>query len=95
MPKPARYLAVYDVSDSRERERVSRVLEGIGFRIQESVFECLLTVALRERLRRDLEALGLETGFVLLYRINDNAKRIDIGKVPENPFDDSHYAYVI
>ncbi len=95
MPKPAKYVAVYDVSDDKERERVSAVLEGAGFRIQESVFECLLTTRSKDKLKISMEKLGLQTGFVLLYRLNENAKRVEIGRVPENRFDDTHYAYVV
>jgi CRISPR-associated endonuclease Cas2 len=38
----SRYIAAYDVSDDRIRQRVARVLGGYGHRIQLSVFEIWL-----------------------------------------------------
>jgi CRISPR-associated protein Cas2 len=95
MAYPGKYVIVYDMTANRERHRVSRVLEGFGFRIQKSAFECLLSTRLRAKLRRRLEGLQLSTGFIYMYRVNENAKRIEIGRCPATPFDDSHYAYVI
>ncbi len=37
------YLICYDIVHDRRRDRVSRLLEGYGVRIQKSVFECVLT----------------------------------------------------
>ena len=34
MPQTADYLAVYDLSSDKERDRVAGVLEGFGFRVQ-------------------------------------------------------------
>ena len=95
MPRTAEYVAVYDVASDRERSRVAKVLEGFGIRVQQSAFECQLTRGAREQLKKRLEELALETGFVYLYRREALSRRIGIGKCPENPFDDSHYAYVI
>ncbi|XHX79484.1 MAG: CRISPR-associated endonuclease Cas2 [Stenomitos frigidus ULC029] len=37
------YLICYDITNDRRRDRVSRLLEGYGLRVQKSVFECVLT----------------------------------------------------
>ena len=37
-----RYLVIYDIAHPRRLQRVARVLEGFGQRIQKSVFECEL-----------------------------------------------------
>jgi CRISPR-associated protein Cas2 len=37
------YLICYDITNDRRRDRVSRLLEGYGMRVQKSVFECVLT----------------------------------------------------
>lgn len=36
------YAVTYDIPDDRRRLRVSNLLEGYGYRVQRSVFECLL-----------------------------------------------------
>lgn len=35
-------IIAYDISDNRRRYRISRLLEGFGDRVQESVFETVL-----------------------------------------------------
>lgn len=47
-----RYLICYDSPDTRRRNQVARLLEGRGFRVQWSVFECQLSPALFVELRR-------------------------------------------
>jgi CRISPR-associated protein Cas2 len=37
-------LVVYDISDDRRRDRLATFLEGHGRRVQESVFECFLSL---------------------------------------------------
>lgn len=56
-PDPRRRLVVaYDVADDRRRERVARVLEHYGVRVQYSVFECVLGRARYRELREMLLA---------------------------------------
>jgi CRISPR-associated protein Cas2 len=40
-----RYLVIYDIAHPRRLQRVARVMEGFGQRIQKSVFECELDMA--------------------------------------------------
>ena len=90
------YVVVYDISDDKERESVSNVLGGYGFRVQRSVFECRLTVAARGKMLGQLEELGLKTGFVYAYRVLGKSKRLEIGTPPEDEaFSDDQYAYII
>lgn len=42
----------YDVADDRRRQRLVRVLESFGQRVQESVFECWLNAAQQRALER-------------------------------------------
>jgi len=37
------YVVAYDIADDRRRSKVVKVLEGIGHRVNYSVFECMLT----------------------------------------------------
>ncbi|MBL9139559.1 MAG: CRISPR-associated endonuclease Cas2 [Verrucomicrobiales bacterium] len=95
MSREALYLAVYDVSEDRERNAVAKVLEGFGIRVQKSAFECRLTRGSRATLERRLESLRLQSGFVLLYRLQARSTRAAFGAVPDYPLDDCHYAIVI
>ena len=37
------YVVVYDIQDNRKREKVSKILEKYGIRVNYSVFECTFT----------------------------------------------------
>jgi len=94
MSAAGKYVVIYDISDDKERLRVSKILEGFGFRVQESAFECLLSRLSRERMVAAIEGLALATGFVNIYRINDHAKTITIGQPPP-PSPDDDCAFIV
>ncbi len=95
MARPAKYVVVYDVTDDAERTRTAKTIEGFGVRVQKSAFECHLTKGARAQLEKRLTDLQLKSGYVFLYRRDARAKRLAIGTVPPNPFDDANYAFVI
>lgn len=55
-----RYVVCYDISDDRRREHMSQVLLDYGVRIEESVFECILTAELSEQMVKRIERLVVE-----------------------------------
>ena len=79
MPRDATYLVCYDVTEDRERNHVAKVVEAYGLRIQFSVFECRLSRTALARLCRDLEDLHVTTGGISICRLDDRAKRHQIG----------------
>jgi len=95
MPKSGHYVAVYDISNNRERTKTSKVLAGYGTRVQESVFECRCTRGGLNSILKELDALELKTGFVLMYRVHDTAKRHAVGNVPGNLDADEPHAFII
>ncbi len=88
------YLFSYDISDNKERRKVERLLKDYGFRRQLSVFICRLTRGSKAKLLKQLNGLGLETGFVMMVRISNYSKPETIG-VCSIPDMDSEYAFVI
>lgn len=44
----------YDIADDFRRGRVARVLEGWGVRVQDSVFECHISVAERNQIIHEI-----------------------------------------
>ena len=95
MASSAKYVAVYDISDDKERDRVAKALEGYGIRVQFSVFECRLTSVQRKQLLGRIDSLEIESGFLYLYRVSGRAPRYVAGVPPEEPFGDDKYAWVI
>ncbi|HBT97217.1 MAG TPA: CRISPR-associated endonuclease Cas2 [Desulfobulbaceae bacterium] len=94
MSAAGKYIVIYDISDDKERLRLSKILEGYGFRVQESAFECLLSRLSRERMVAAIEALAIETGFVNIYRINEHRKTISLGQ-PRPPSPDEDCAFIV
>ena len=92
MPDTALYVVAYDISSDRERNRADKLLQGYGFRRQRSVFECRLTRGMLGRLRRDLEELMLESGFVMIYHLAPNSRPFVLGEAP--PFHDDDWAWI-
>jgi CRISPR-associated protein Cas2 len=45
------YVVVYDIPCDKRRKKVSDLLEGYGRRVQQSVFECVLTATKFDELR--------------------------------------------
>jgi CRISPR-associated endonuclease Cas2 len=93
--RPPLYLAVYDISDQKERDRTAKLFEGLGCRVQESVFELRLSRGGLAKLRRRLLDLKLQTGFILLYRTDGSVPRESVGKLPHDPLDERYHAIVL
>ncbi len=85
MATPSLWIVTYDVTSDRERSRVAEVLEGYGIRAQFSVFECRLSRGLRERLRRDLEALSIQSGTIHLYPARSDRRPLYLGPPKPGP----------
>jgi CRISPR-associated protein Cas2 len=47
----------YDIPDDKRRTRVGKVLEGFGYRVQKSVFECEVSAELYERMKRKVQKI--------------------------------------
>jgi CRISPR-associated protein Cas2 len=70
-------IVCYDVNTEtkagrRRLRRLAKVCEGIGQRVQKSVFECRLDLMQLEELERRLLAeIDMKTDNLRLYRLND------------------------
>jgi CRISPR-associated protein Cas2 len=89
------YLISYDIEDDHDRLQVSRLLEGFGKRVQKSVFECPLSKGQRHDLERRITKLELDSGFILIYRIDKKTRRAAYGQVPSDLNEPSDHAFVI
>jgi len=88
------YLAVFDISENRERRRLAKCLEAFGFRVQKSVFECRLSRGGLRRLQKQVDKLGLKTGTLLLYKVGSDFRPHTHGK-PTEGLHRSGYAFVV
>jgi CRISPR-associated endonuclease Cas2 len=82
MPAALDYLVVYDITADPERAQASRILEGVGVRVQESVFVCRLGGKALRKLADTLRAQNFQTGFLLIYTVRNIDKTLSIGARP-------------
>lgn len=78
-------VVAYDIADDKRRDRVAKILEGFGERVQYSVFECRLDRVQYLRLRHALEDVILaEEDVVSFYFLCEaDVRRIErIGRGP-------------
>ena len=82
-------LVVYDIADNRRRNKLAKFLEGYGRRVQESVFECFLSLDEMQRLHQQIERrVKRDEDNVRFYWIPPGAvsKSLTIGSpLPEPP----------
>ncbi|MBI4333810.1 MAG: CRISPR-associated endonuclease Cas2 [Chloroflexi bacterium] len=50
-------IVCYDIPDDKRRTSLSRTLEGFGYRVQRSVFECEVTDQLFEKMRAKVKKI--------------------------------------
>lgn len=71
----SQYVAAYDVSNDRQRDRVARVLSGYGERIQRSVFVVWLDPGDLPELRREVGALLATKDKFDLFPVDERPNR--------------------
>lgn len=47
-------MVCYDIPDDRRRNKVAETLEGYGYRVQKSVFECEVTPDMFDKMKKKL-----------------------------------------
>lgn len=87
------YLICYDIISDRRRDRVSRLLEGYGLRIQKSVFECVLTTDQYELLQQRLQTkryLNPQEDQIRFYPMSPRHRQLVLilGLHPQHQVDD-------
>ena len=76
-----RVVVSYDISDTKRRTKMAKLMEGHGYRVQYSVFECELNDKQLKTLIRRLRPLVKKEAWesVRIYPLNaDAAKRIKV-----------------
>jgi CRISPR-associated protein Cas2 len=81
-------LVVYDIADDRRRTKLSDFLEGYGRRVQESVFECFLSLAEMQKLHQRVQRrVKTQEDNVRFYWVPADAveRTLTIGSSPPEP----------
>jgi len=64
----------YDISEDRQRSKVSKVLENFGTRVQFSVFECRLTASKAKALLARLDLLRDSGDSIRMYVVPEHGR---------------------
>lgn len=77
-------MVVYDGANDYRRDRVAKLLEDYGVRVQYSVFECVLSPADCRRLRAELgQRVNMAEGYRLCRSCGARVRRL--GRPPPDP----------
>jgi len=70
MKKKHFYVIAYDIADDKRRNKVVKVLEKVGNRVNFSVFECLLTDIQYNKVYAQLEKLAVKReDYINIYHL--------------------------
>ena len=73
-------LIIYDIIDNKRRIRLSKYLQGFGFRIQKSAFEALIHERVYRKMLSGLEQYVTEDDNIRVYRIIGKGQVRNFGK---------------
>ena len=88
------YLICYDIVNDSRRNKVSKLLEAYGLRVQKSVFECVLDDKQYENLsKRLLKLLNKHSDQIRFYPLSAHCrcKVVVLGIQPEFAVDDAAF----
>lgn len=73
-------LVIYDIIDNKRRNKMVKLLESYGTRVQKSAFEALITTRQYNKLIEDIKQLIDNDDNVRIYRLNSSNEVILLGK---------------
>jgi CRISPR-associated endonuclease Cas2 len=85
----APYLIIYDISSTKRRNKVARLIEQVGVRIQYSSFYCFVPkTTLFEILTKLYQLIDKRTDSIVVVHLPDNWEKYVIGTL-KNPISNS------
>lgn len=64
-------LVIYDVESTKNRNKVIRIIESYGIRVQKSAYECYITSGILKDIKKRISAvIDPQTDSVRIYRLN-------------------------
>lgn len=81
-------LVIYDIVENKKRVKLSKLLQGYGFRIQKSAFEAVITKKKYKKLLKELMPFGNADDSIRVYKIIGKGQITNIGKSMETEQED-------
>jgi CRISPR-associated protein Cas2 len=77
-------LIIYDIVSNKRRVKLSKVLEGYGFRIQKSAFEALINIKLYKKILNEIPRyINEKEDSVRVYKIYGQGEVVNFGNANE------------
>ena len=73
-------LVIYDISDTKKRNKLFKLLNSFGYRIQYSAFEAILSPAKIEKMKKGIERIVDVDDNVRIYKIRGKGAVTIFGK---------------
>lgn len=83
MEQKSMILVIYDISVNKRRNKLVKILEGYGFRVQKSAFEAKLSDRQYHKLLHAIEEFSEEEDNIRVYKINGQGEIHSFGVEPD------------
>jgi CRISPR-associated protein Cas2 len=88
--KKRKYLVVviYDITDNKRRNELSKYLKSFGFRVQKSAFECILDINNYKKLTQEIDKYVTGGDLLRIYRLAGNTDVQVWGNIQKTEIDE-------
>ena len=86
-----KYIIAYDIANNKKRKKVANELEGLGYRVNKSVFECELSKTRLVKLEKFFRKTAGKSDSVRLYRICENCLQNSFDISSTKPFEPKNF----
>lgn len=76
-------LIIYDISDTKRRNKLIKLIESYGYRVQKSVFEALLTNKKYDKLITEISILAHKDDLIKVYQLKGDSRTFSWGDMKE------------
>lgn len=74
-------VVIYDITDDKRRNKMSKTLKAFGFRVQRSSFECVLTGSEYNKLVKKVERIITGDDLLRIYKLAGNTQVKTWGRI--------------
>ena len=64
---------MYDISDDKRRRRVEKLLASYGYRVNYSVFECVITAKVLAKIVSEIKEMTIKKDNIRVYNLNKDS----------------------
>ncbi|MCL2045536.1 MAG: CRISPR-associated endonuclease Cas2 [Oscillospiraceae bacterium] len=73
-------LVIYDISNNKRRNNLSKIMKSFGFRVQKSAFEARLSESKYNKMLKKIESIVAENDNIRIYKLRGNGAVTVLGK---------------